>query len=104
MMMGEMLTTNSTILCPHGGKAVLVTSNTKVFSRGAPVLLETDVHPVAGCPFTLGPKYSPCIRITWKAGQTDTLADGVPVLCVTSIGTCYNAEGAPQGIAVIVAP
>lgn len=99
-----MLKTNSTIQCPHGGQAILFTSNTKVVRKQVPVLIETDIHPVAGCPFTVGPKYSPCVRIEWKAGHADTLVDGVPVLCQTSIGICYNAEGAPQGIAVIVNP
>jgi hypothetical protein len=102
-MTGERLTTNSRILCPHGGQAGLMTSNTKVFCRGAPVLLETDIHPVAGCPFTIGPKASPCVKIQWIAGHADTLVEGVPVLCQTSIGTCYSAEQAPQGVAVIVA-
>ena len=62
-MAGNTLTIASTILCPHGGSATLLTGNTLVFAGGASMLLESDVHPVVGCPFTIGTKYSPCIRI-----------------------------------------
>jgi len=52
-MPGYVLTTMSQVLCTHGGKAVLTTANTKVKIQNAAALLETDVHTVAGCSFTL---------------------------------------------------
>ena len=51
--MSNYLTKTSTILCPHGGKANLLTANTKVFAARGAVLLESDIHPVIGCVFTL---------------------------------------------------
>lgn len=102
-MPGNILTTNSTIMCPHGGQAQLFTSNVKVNADGAPALLETDIHPVVGCPFTLpGPKPSPCIKIEWSAGASKVTVDGTPVLVQSSIGLCSSPEGAPQGTAIIV--
>jgi hypothetical protein len=102
-MPGHFLTTASTIMCPHGGSAILQTSNTVVKAEGAPVLLETDIHPVAGCPFTLpGPKPSPCVRIEWSAGTTKVKVGGTPALVRSSVGRCISPEGAPQGVAVIV--
>ena len=101
-MAGPLLTTSSTILCTHGGQATLTTSNAKVTADQAPALLETDIHPVVGCPFTLpGGKYSPCVRIEWSAGAQKAVVDGVPVLTRSSIGLCYSAENAPQGVAII---
>ena len=100
-MPGKILTTTTTIQCTHGGMATLTTPNTKVFAGNMPTLLETDVHPVVGCPFTIGLKYSPCIRIEWSAGSTSAKVNGTPVLIQSSIGKCINAEGAPQGIAII---
>ena len=100
-MAGNTLTLASTILCPHGGSATLMTGNTRVFADGAPLLLESDIHPVAGCPFTVGTKYSPCIRIEWSAGAVQVSVGGTPVLVQSSIGQCVNGEGAPQGVAVI---
>ena len=101
--MPNYLTTTSTILCYHGGIANLFTANTKVFAAGSPVLLKSDIHPVIGCPFTLpGGKPSPCIRIKWSAGATKTAANSTPPLLKNSIGLCYNAENAIQGVATIV--
>jgi len=101
-MPGNILNTSSTIMCPHGGQVILITSNARVLADGSPVLLESDIHPIVGCPFTVGPKYSPCIRVEWSAGTGRMKIGGVPALIRTSIGRCINAEGAPQGIAIIV--
>ena len=84
------------------GQAILFTANTRVFANGATVLLESDIHLIVGCPFTLpGGKYSPCIRIEWSAGSTKTNANNTSLLLKNSIGTCYNAENVIQGVAII---
>lgn len=80
---------------------ILFTSNTKFLVDNVPALLESDVHPVVGCPFTIGPKYSPCIRIEWTAGASMASSNGTKVLVQSSVGKCINAEGAPQGVAII---
>ena len=91
------LTTASTLFCPHGGSVILTTSNTQVMIQGAPALLVTDVHFVAGCPFTLPPpKPSPCILVRWLAGVF-----GVPVLLQSSVGICFSPEQVPQGVAIV---
>lgn len=100
-MTGSLLTLSSTIMCAHGGQAILATSNSAVLAGGAPVLLESDVHPVVGCPFTIGPKYSPCVRIEWSLGSKSMQVDGTRPLVQGSLGTCIGAEGAPQGVAII---
>ena len=100
--MVPLLTTTSTVMCPHAGQATLVTSNTLARIDEAPILLETDIHPVAGCTFAPGGVYTPCVLIRWAAGATMTKIYGIPVLLQTSIGVCYNAAQAPQGVALIV--
>lgn len=104
-MPGFILTATSTVMCMHGGQAVLTTSNTKLIIDGAPALLESDVHPVAGCPFQIpigaGTKPSPCVRIEWILGANQMKVDGVGVLVTSSIGKCLSPEGAPQGVANI---
>jgi hypothetical protein len=101
-MAGANLTTASTITCTHGGQATLVTGNTSVLA-GAPLLLESDVHAVVGCPFTIGPKYSPCVRIEWSGGAANASAGDTAVLVQSSIGKCYSAENAVQGVAIVAA-
>lgn len=101
-MAGNHLTTTSTIMCPHGGQATLTTANTKVAANLANVLLETDIHTVAGCPFMVGTTSSPCVRIDWSSGTSRVSINGTATLVTTSIGQCLNAAGATQGVATIV--
>lgn len=101
-MPGTVLTTASTVQCPHGGAAILTTANARVASD-APILLESDVHAVVGCPFTVGLKYSPCVRIEWSAGAGSVTVDGDAVLVTSSVGKCINPEGVTQGLALISA-
>gem|GEM_PF-1110335 len=102
MLTNRILTTSSNIMCPHGGRAKLVTSNTQIHVDGALALLQNDKHSVVGCPFTIGTKYSPCKRIEWSAGTSRTKMYETPLLIETSKGKCFTEEGLLQGIAVIV--
>ena len=104
-MPGFILTTTSTVLCTHGGQAVLTTSNQRLMIDNAPALLESDVHAVAGCPFQIpigtGTKPSPCVRIEWAGGEAQMKVGGAGVLVQSSVGKCISPEGAPQGVAII---
>jgi hypothetical protein len=96
------LTTTSTVMCPHAGQAQLVTTNTDPLIDGAPALLLTDVHAIAGCVFAPGGVYTPCLAIRWVMGAAQTKVRGVPVLLQNSVGLCQNAAQAPQGTAIVV--
>ena len=97
------LTTLSTIQCPHGGRVILSTSNTTSQAEGGYFLLQTDVHSVVGCPFTTPvPKPQPCVTVRWLTGATQTKVNGVPVLLQTSTGLCFSAEQIPQGPPIVV--
>ena len=96
------MTTSSQVKCTHGGTAMLTTANTKVKIDNSLALLESDVHSVAGCPFTLpGPKPSPCVRIEWTAGAIMCKCDETKVLVRSSVGKCISAEGLTQGLAIV---
>jgi hypothetical protein len=99
--MMPILTTASTVMCPHGGTAQLFTSNTIAVIDGAPALLQTDIHPIVGCTFT-PVAYSPCVSIRWVTGATQTAVRQVPVLLQNSVGLCLNAAQAPQGTALVL--
>ena len=100
-MPGDLLTTGSTVQCPHGGSVTLTTSNTSVMGSDGPVLLESDIHLVSGCSFTIGPNPSPCLRIEWKAPGEETSVGGAKPLVESSVGICYGPSGAPQGTAMV---
>jgi hypothetical protein len=101
-MGGRLLTVGSAIMCPHGGQAQLTTTNAAVDGPDGHLLLDSDVHPIVGCPFTVGSKYSPCVRISWSAGASKLTVAGTSPLIETSAGTCIGAEGAIQGAATVV--
>jgi hypothetical protein len=98
--MTPILTTTSTVMCPHGGMAQLVTSNTEATVDGSPALLLSDLHPIAGCAFAPSAP-SPCLTVRWVTGALQTSVRGVPVLLQTSVGLCLNAAQAPQGTAIV---
>jgi hypothetical protein len=100
-MSSPILTRASQIQCVHGAPAVLTTSNGVTKVQQAHALLESDVHVVTGCPFTIGTKPSPCVRIEWTAGASRVKVQGTKVLTRSSVGKCINAEGAVQGVAII---
>lgn len=95
------LTTASTLMCPHGGQIQLSTSNSQALIDGSPALLLSDRHTVSGCPFQIpvgpGTKPQPCVSVQWLVGATQTRVGGVPVLLQSSVGLCLSAEQIPQG-------
>ena len=101
-MSGTILTTASVLICPHGGSVQAITSNVQVLAAGAPVLRSSDTFVVAGCPFVIGVKPSPCLTVQWIVADVRGQAAGGATLSQSSVGLCLNDLQAPQGVAVIV--
>lgn len=101
-MSAAILDAGCTITCPHGARATVATTNTRVKVGGAFALLVTDVTTVAGCPFTLpGPKPSPCVTVQWTGPAQRVKVNGTTVLLQSSVGLCKSPEGVPQGTAMV---
>jgi hypothetical protein len=98
--MPDVLNIQSTVQCPHGGTVQLFTTNTRVRADGAFAMILGDSSVVAGCPFAIGLKPSPCVLVQWISGPGRASA-GPPLLNQSSIGLCQSPEGAPQGVAII---
>ena len=99
----ELLTTLTQVQCMHGGMfQVPAPQNQQSEAVQGRVLVETDVHTaMAPCGFMRGMQPSPCVRIDWKAGAVQVTVGGAAALTRSSVGTCYAADGSPQGIALI---
>jgi hypothetical protein len=100
--MPAILQMGATIQCPHGGTVTPIPSNVKVSVNGAFALLVSDVFIVAGCPFMIGPKPSPCLTVEWQSPSNKVKVNGTAVLLQTSIGLCKSPEQAVQGTALII--
>lgn len=100
-MAAPILQFGCTLMCPHGGQVQVVPSQTQVLLGGQAALLATDTFLVVGCPFSVGPKYQPCMTVTWSAPATQIKITGQAPLLETSIGLCKSGEGIPQGTVIM---
>lgn len=84
--------------CFHGsGQVSIIATNQNVRILGQAVATFLDQSPVAGCPFTVGTKAQPCVKVGWEAAQRIRV-NGQRVILQTSSALCYNAENGPQGM------
>jgi hypothetical protein len=96
-----LLTVASTMMCPHGGTVTAIPGQTSA-TAGAPILRGSDTFLIAGCPFAIGPDYSPCLTVQWVQTATRVQAGGDFVLNEDSVGLCLAATQAPQGAVLIL--
>ena len=78
------ITSQTTVMCGHGGSATLVPTNMRVRIAGIPVAVASDQHVVAGCALASGGSV-PCTTLTWSVPAVRVKAGGVPVLVQTSV-------------------
>lgn len=99
--MGDLLTANATMMCPHGGQVTPVPS-LSVTHGGEPILVNTDSFPIAGCLFNpVVPR--PCIQVNWVTTALRSTAGGSAPLTTDSVGLCVAADQSVQGPVLIVA-
>jgi predicted RecA/RadA family phage recombinase len=101
--MAHLLTSASTLMCPHGGTVTITTSNSRSMAAGTPLVRAGDTFTVAGCPFVLpGGAPHPCVRVQWIQSTTRDKAGGDAALNEQSVGLCQAADQAPQGTVQVV--
>jgi len=105
-MPGFLLHVGATVQCQHAAPAT-VTSTARVFVNGMPVATAPDVATVAGCPFTVGQKYQPCVTVRWvPAAASRVFVGGKPAVLRLSgpgPGICQSVEQIPQGAPTVSA-
>ena len=99
--MGNMMTVNATLFCPHGGAVQIITTNVRAKVGGALAALSTDQFLITGCPFVVGIVPSPCLTVQWVVTDLRSTISGAPTLGRNSVGLCMNAAQAPQGPVII---
>jgi hypothetical protein len=98
--MPGLLTTASTLMCPHGGTVTGSPGATKA-SADAVILRMSDTFSITGCTFAPGGVASPCTIVQWTVGSGRIQHDGDFVLNESSVGLCIGP--APQGSVLISA-
>jgi hypothetical protein len=99
--MGDYLTANSVLMCPHGGMVSAVATNSHVTLGGAQIVLATDTFTIGGCAFMIGPSPHPCVQVQWIVTALRGTAGGAQPLTMDSVGLCVAADNAPQGSVLI---
>jgi hypothetical protein len=95
-MPGPLLHAGALTTCFHGGPVTVVPKNTRVLVSGRPVLTAADAITVAGCLFTVGTKYQPCVLVKAEVATKVTI-NAQPAIVLTPMTLGYSAEQAPQG-------
>ena len=98
--MPALLTTASTMMCPHGGTVMAVPGQSQT-TAGAPVLRMSDTCTIAGCAFNISGVPNPCVTVQWVQAATRVQAGSDFVLNEASVGLCLAATQAPQGSVLI---
>jgi hypothetical protein len=98
--MPEVLTRSVTIFCPHGGQAILSSSQSDIFVDRQQVLIQSDVHKIVFCP----PDSSrpSCVKIKWSRGSQYLKNREIRFLTKSSRGFCYDNGMIFRGYAKIL--
>lgn len=95
------LTASATLTCLHAGQVKTPPSQARVLVMGAPVLVQSDLGTVAGCPFATS-QPSPCTTVTWASAATRVMVGFVPVLTSASTGFAVNPNAGPTKVLATV--
>jgi hypothetical protein len=95
--MGAILTKSATMMCLHGGTITATVAGAKRATACDPILTESDLFLISGCPFMTGPNPHPCMTVEWIAPATKVKASQSAILTTDSQGLCKAADQTPQG-------
>lgn len=99
--MGALLTTASSMMCPHGGTVSAITSNTRAIAGNAGLVRANDTFTIEGCTFQISGAPHPCVRVQWIVNDLRSRALSDFTLSDASVGLCLAADQAPQGSVII---
>lgn len=102
--MPSIVTTNATIMCPHGGRVTLLPRQTQVVVQGGPALCEPDLvgAPIVGCAQPASPSSKPCTAVVSTlpgSSSPRVTVGGRPVYLDTLTGM---TDGVPPGMITVV--
>ena len=98
-MPGFLLHVGATVMCSHAGQAQPTAPNPRVMVSGQPVVTQSCIYTIAGCPFTVGPVPVPCVTGQWITAATRVMAGSTPVVLQDSQSVC-TPNGTPMTIVV----
>jgi hypothetical protein len=95
--MPALLTTATTMKCPHQGTVMVTCENTRVTFDGDFALRDTDTFTIVDCKFKTPVGPHPCLSVTWSSPAEQSTVLGDATLTEGSVGYCIAADQAVQG-------
>jgi len=100
------LNSNAVVICPHGGRVVLIPRQLEVLAQGGPVMRDPDLvgAPIAGCGMPVTPATAPCTLVVGTlpgSSAPNVLVGGLPVYLETLTGL---TNGIPPAPIIVVFP
>lgn len=86
-MAGFLLHQGATVICSHGGQAMLTAPNPRVTVSGQPTVLISAPWTVAGCPL-VPPPIPPCVSAVWVVGTVRVTSNGQPLVVQSGSSIC----------------
>jgi hypothetical protein len=87
-MPGLLIQQGATVMCVHGGQAIMTVPNPRVTTSGAPTALLPDPWTIAGCPGVPAVPIPPCVTAQWLVGTVRVTSDGQPLVIDTGEAVC----------------
>lgn len=100
--MGRLLTTASSLMCPHGGQVSISSANTRSKADGAILVRSSDIFTISGCPLNISGAPHPCIKVDWQVTAQNSKSSGALHLTEESVGFCVAGDQTPQGPAQVL--
>ena len=99
--MGGLLTSASTLMCPHGGTVNAITSNGRASAGSSPLVRASDTFTIAGCTFQISGAPHPCVQVQWIVNDQRSQVLSDFTLSEASVGLCVAGDQTPQGTVII---
>ena len=100
--MPKLLTTSSTLMCPHGGTVSIISANTRAKAGGSFVARASDTYLIAGCVLNVAGAPHPCVSVRWVQPAARVKVMGDFVVNAASTGLCVAADQAVQGTVLVL--
>jgi hypothetical protein len=97
------LNSNAVVICPHGGKVLVIPRQFQVMAQGGPVICDPDLvgAPISGCQVKTTAITSPCMAVVETfpgSSAPNVLVGGLPVYLETLTGLTNGRPPAPLAV------
>lgn len=87
-MPGFILHQGAVVQCTHLAPAQPINTVPNVLVNGLPIVVQTSLYGITGCPYPPTGTPTPCVDVRWLTASTRVTSFGTPVLLMDSQSNC----------------